>query len=671
MNLKSFLASGAALIGVAAFTNAAHAQSINYGALQQLFSEPVTTSATGSPQKSSEAPVAMEIVTAEDIKRSGATDIPMILSRLTGVDILTWGAGGASDIGLRGYATPFSPRLLVLINGRQVYLDHYGYTAWSTLPVQLSEIRQIEVVRGPNSALFGFNAVSGVVNIITFNPKYDQVSEAGVAGGTGAFGEASLVTSMKVTDQVQTRLSFGASKEDQWKEPAGAVPANRLVNPYKYSANLDTVVALTPKLELRLEGSWSSARQSDVLPTYSYSATKYETDSFKLGLNADTQYGLVSFDAYRNDLDAKYNSNSGAFNYKNNITVVKAQDLLKLGAQHTLRFGAEYRHNELNTQPLSGGKISYDVFAASGMWSWAITDRLSLTAAARYDNLKLKRSGSFPVGFPLADNSLFNKTPDEVSANAGLVYKVTSLDTVRASYARGLQLPSLVDFGGINLPYPVGPFTVAVMGEPGIRPSVVTSYELGYDRNLQSIAAVAGVNVFTQQTDDLKGMPTTSHIDLLPTLTTYPAIFFADNIGSSRVTGVELHAKGKIEGGYHWSANWTFTHVTANAIAGESLASREVDFSKITPKNRGNFNFGWERGRWAADGYVRYVSRYKTDINPTPTGDYTTLAGRIAYAVNSTVTASVAVENALKAHEVQSSPLMAERRIIASLSAAW
>jgi len=79
MNLKSFLASGAALIGVAAFTNAAHAQSINYGALQQLFSEPVTTSATGSPQKSSEAPVAMEIVTAEDIKRSGATDIPMIL----------------------------------------------------------------------------------------------------------------------------------------------------------------------------------------------------------------------------------------------------------------------------------------------------------------------------------------------------------------------------------------------------------------------------------------------------------------------------------------------------------------------------------------------------------------------------------------------------------------
>ena len=65
------------------------------------------------------------------------------------------------------------PRLLVLINGRQVYLDDYGRTAWQTLPVQIDEIRQIEVVKGPNSALFGFNAMGGVINIITFDPLAD------------------------------------------------------------------------------------------------------------------------------------------------------------------------------------------------------------------------------------------------------------------------------------------------------------------------------------------------------------------------------------------------------------------------------------------------------------------------------------------------------------------
>src|SRR5271166_3520965 len=133
---------------------AADAQTIDYGSLEQLFSEAVTTSATGSPQRATDAPVAMEIISAADIRRSGATDLPTILSRVAGVDVLTWGAGGAADVSIRGYDSPYSPRLLVLINGRQVYLDHYGYTAWATLPVELSEIRQIEVVKGPNSALF-------------------------------------------------------------------------------------------------------------------------------------------------------------------------------------------------------------------------------------------------------------------------------------------------------------------------------------------------------------------------------------------------------------------------------------------------------------------------------------------------------------------------------------
>jgi outer membrane receptor for ferrienterochelin and colicins len=99
------------------------------------------------------------------------------------MDVLNF-AASQSDVGIRGYNQARSPRLLVLINGRQVYLDHFGYTDWNALPIQLSEIRQIEVVRGPNSAIFGFNAVSGVVNIITFNPKFDNTNAVEVRAGT-------------------------------------------------------------------------------------------------------------------------------------------------------------------------------------------------------------------------------------------------------------------------------------------------------------------------------------------------------------------------------------------------------------------------------------------------------------------------------------------------------
>src|SRR5690606_15436990 len=128
-------------------------------------------------------PATMVIITAEQIRRSGAVDIPGVLQHVTGVDVLRWTNSGA-DVGVRGYNKVFSPRQLVLINGRQVYADYYGYTDWTTLPVELGEIRQIELVKGPDSALFGFNAVGGVINIITFAPQHDAVNFVEVRAGT-------------------------------------------------------------------------------------------------------------------------------------------------------------------------------------------------------------------------------------------------------------------------------------------------------------------------------------------------------------------------------------------------------------------------------------------------------------------------------------------------------
>jgi len=208
--MKKFLFASAAA-GLTLTAAAARAQSIDYGAMEQLFNEPVTTSATGSPQRATEAPVDMTIISAADIKRSGATDLPTVLSRVGGLDVLSWGAS-AADVSVHGYDRPMTPRLLVLINGRQAYLDHYGYTAWATLPVQLSEIRQIEVVKGPNSALFGFNAVGGVVNIITFDPRHDDANTVTARVGTSGYREVSLVNTLKLGERVSALLSVGASR---------------------------------------------------------------------------------------------------------------------------------------------------------------------------------------------------------------------------------------------------------------------------------------------------------------------------------------------------------------------------------------------------------------------------------------------------------------------------
>src|SRR5204863_125155 len=114
---KSLIAAVAALPLIVAA--AAHAQSVDYGSMEQLFGEPITLSATGSPQRSTEVPVDMTIISADDIKRSGAHDLPTLLSRVPGIDVLNW-SSMSSDVGVRGYDQPMSPRLLVLVNGRQV-----------------------------------------------------------------------------------------------------------------------------------------------------------------------------------------------------------------------------------------------------------------------------------------------------------------------------------------------------------------------------------------------------------------------------------------------------------------------------------------------------------------------------------------------------------------------
>src|SRR6202043_1501479 len=141
------LAGGMAVLSMLGLSSPMRGQSMDYGALEQLFKEPVTTRVDGSPERVSDVPATMEIITADDIRRSGAKDIPGVLRHVGGIDTLEWGNDN-TDVSVRGYDEAFASRLLVLVDGRQVYADYYGYTPWSTVPIELGEIRQIEVIKG-------------------------------------------------------------------------------------------------------------------------------------------------------------------------------------------------------------------------------------------------------------------------------------------------------------------------------------------------------------------------------------------------------------------------------------------------------------------------------------------------------------------------------------------
>lgn len=673
MNTKLRILGAAAVLPLAlACANAAAAQSIDYGSLESMFNEPVTTSATGSPQRSTEVPVDMTIISADDIRRSGAADLPTILGRVAGLDLMQWSAG-AADIGVRGYNQAMSPRLLVLVNGRQVYLDHYGYTAWSTIPVQLDEIRQIEVVKGPNSALFGFNAVSGVVNIITYNPKFDDVSGVTLRGGQGEHGELSLVHTARIGESLSARLSGGVSRQSEWATSNGVAASALGDVAYRAGANLDVIGQISDKTELRVEGSWSGVQQSDMASNYAYSASKYITTSVKGSLASDTSLGLVQLSAYRNTMRASLVAASTPTTYHNEITVVSAQDLFKVGTRHTFRLGAEYRHNTLDAAPMGGADVSYSVLSASGMWNWAITDRFALTTALRYDKLSLKREGAFPAGLPFADNDLWDRDITEATYNLGAVWRPTDTDTLRITAAKGLQVPTLVELGAFQMvvPLPVSPWGMAVQGNPAIEPAVVTNYELSYDRALGANAK-AGVRLFTQETTDIKGQPSSTQFDVLPTLTSYPSLSWV-NVGDSKMSGAEVSASGKFGEGYRWSADWTWTSIEDDPTAGYNLDRRLAAFASMAPEQRGNASLGWAGRGWEVDGYVHYTGDFTsfTTAGSVSIDAYTTVAGRVARGFDNGFTVAVSGQNLLDDGQTQTSGLNAERRLFLTVSKRW
>ncbi|MCB1042626.1 MAG: TonB-dependent receptor [Acidobacteria bacterium] len=117
-----------------------------------------------------ESPIPLSLITANDIEMSGARDIPELLQRLVGVDVMKVGTS-QTEVSIRGKNINFNRRLLVLIDGRSEYIDLIGVTLWHLIPISVSDIERIEVVRGPASSVYGANAFAGVVNIITKQPE--------------------------------------------------------------------------------------------------------------------------------------------------------------------------------------------------------------------------------------------------------------------------------------------------------------------------------------------------------------------------------------------------------------------------------------------------------------------------------------------------------------------
>lgn len=683
------LAASAILLAIPAATRA---QTVNYQQLEELFGEPVTTSVTGKPQRASEAPAALIIITREDIRRSPAKDIVGLVRAYAGVDVARWTAG-QSDVSIRGGIQPFNARLLVLVNGQQVYLDYYGTTNWNGIGVQLEDIQQIEIVKGPNSALFGFNAVSGVINIITISPLQTQQLSMKAEAGTHGYAGVSASGALKLGDNAGLRLSGGYGESDELSRLGSSVfsapsPARSLGDKHAEVA-AELYGKLGEQTEAALSATYSDSRQMELPQVLTLFNAHYKFNSLGARVTHDAGWGVLSARVYQNRSDIDYVSavfpgvqfvNPGfpGIQFHNTVLVGVADVLAPVGKSNTVRFGVEFRSNKLTTRPGYPGATHYDVLAANGMWEGALSDRVTFVLAGRLDHLTLEQQGVIdqPTVFTKKD---FDRSITAWSFNSALLFKLDDSNSIRATLARGIQAPSLLSFASrVVVAIPGLPFPLVDSGNPDIRPTTIWNGEIGFTHAIGGTGGRLELNAFYNRTKDIistgrgtgAGTPRASP-------PAYPFILTtSDNIGAFEAYGLEASLAGRVNKGLTWSMNYTWTKARQDIRGStDTTLAWPVALDRTTPEHRLRGQLTYERGAWLGAVAARYNSGVQqlvainqqltlVDIDAT-----IALDAKIAFQVTPKLSLEIAGDNLTDARGADFSVISAERRVRATVRA--
>lgn len=228
------------------------------------------TSASKRAEKSLNSPLSTTVLSREEIINSGVTSIPEALRLVPGM-IVREKTNGNFDVHIRGndnmppkgmFVYSENSISLVMIDGRPVYNHSFGGTFWETLPVELNDIERIEIIRGPSSALYGPNAVSGAINIITRSVEGKKFKTDGnVELGNFSTKLANAGVSFGLGEKLKIRLSGNYAYRERFDDkfyvfdnnkwyPAGEIRGMRLPTGVYVEEHFDDVF---PRPEISLE----------------------------------------------------------------------------------------------------------------------------------------------------------------------------------------------------------------------------------------------------------------------------------------------------------------------------------------------------------------------------------------------------------------------------------
>jgi iron complex outermembrane receptor protein len=563
---------------------------------EQLFDATVM-SVTKTDETVRTSPAAVYVLTNEDIMRSGATSIPEALRLVPGVQVAR-GNSSSWSISVRGLNSGLANKLLVLIDGREVYDALFSGVYWDIQDTPLEDIERIEVIRGPGASLWGANAVNGVINIITKSAAHTQGAMVSAIAGnqehaivTGRFGGTTDTAHWRVygkySDRDSEQTIQGHDANDDWHSLRGGFRADWDTD---VSGNSFTVQGDVYSLD-------SNKFHSIPQLTAPYAVTALEHDSAEGGnvlarWTRDLNQGSsLSIQAYV-DLVSRDQFTLG--NDRSVFDIEAQYDLPKIDA-HEIIVGGHYRYSDEDLTPseiITFAKSSRHDQLISGFVQDKITldDRWFLTLGSKFEENDYS-------GFEIQPSGRLQWQGDGQMAWAAV--------------SRAVRTPSMLEhnltvLSGVIPPdfFPV-PIAVVLTPSPHFQSEELIAYELGYRRELAPNLQI-DVSAFYNDYDKLATLSLEPGFIAFPPLRLVLPIAMT-NLTSGQTYGFEAVLNWRAEPNLNFSASYSLLEIELHGPPSNQAIASEIGEGE-SPEQQVNIRAQWDvTDKLAFDTTLYYV----------------------------------------------------------------
>jgi outer membrane receptor protein involved in Fe transport len=602
------------------------------------YEETVVVSASKTEETLNNAPATVSVITSEAIKSATSQNFAELLRAVPGLN-LTQVSARDINVTSRAATGTLATGLLALLDGRSLYQDMFGFVMWDFLPVNLNEVKQVEVIRGPASAVWGANALYGVVNVITKSPREMQGTSATFGLGTferangedsGSLWYVSGTHAQAINERWSYKLSAGGYSQDPLSRPTGAIPCDRpevcgvAREPYPAYVNSGTA---QPKFDTRVDYDYEDGRKLSISGGVSgtdgimhsgigpfdikggtvmgYAKANYSQKALRASFFTNILHGDADNLLARNPLTGK----PITFAFDTRTYDLEISNVTAFGTRHALNYGGNLRYNQFDLEiaPQADNRTEFGVYAQDEIF---LSKYFRWSLGARVDR------------FDYLNDFVF-------SPRTAFLIKPTERQTVRLSYNRAYRAPSVINNwlqtviarpvdlralgGSATYPLPVN-----IVGNPDLTEQSLDAFEIGYSGILPNRAIVSAafyVNKVKNEilfTEDPAGQYTAANPPanwpLPPAFInfiyaagrTLPGRFTYENFGRSTQKGFELGINSPINDYLNVFSNYTYQ---------ATPDPKDFDLSElnIPPKNRFNAGLAFDHARYLGNFSVGFT----------------------------------------------------------------